>query len=506
MNRDLSDRTIEWIPVAPAPPDHEDAEQRRIIAKAARLRRSLGPSILSDAPVSIEIAGEARHPVVSLLMTLDEALEQIGLPAIPGTTPDEELVGLLAYAAEIEHGLMVQYLYSTYAAKNVSIQGILRRIAREEMGHFITVQNLLLAAGRPMHLQRYDWQTRQQFAPFPFRLEPLTRSSIARYVIAEMPDMTHIDDEQQVVLLDILRDVEDAKSLVPQRVGLLYAKIYWLLRKNDSPLVPPAAEPWDAFPVERLARNPKLAGRHVSESLLGDNAAMQGHPEHWQRNNTDIIVAPIAGRGEALAAIAEIAEQGEGFGETPQGHFDQFVDAYRLAKGQTDIGHAVPVNPSVTATSASGHGDVINSPDGVGLAKLADQLYELVLLTLELHARVPGGSDVRARIAEASLDLMMLGLKSIGELIVTVERSTLEPDPPINVAHIPFSRPVSIDTLSTLQPEEVRALTVALLDEAIVAAEAFAASTTKTHRKRKVQAVANNLRSKIGPALDGSAA
>ena len=60
----------------------------------------------------------------------------------------EFAVMLLEIGASIEHALMVQYLYAAYSlradhAKAKQWRKTLLTIAREEMGHLLTVQNIL---------------------------------------------------------------------------------------------------------------------------------------------------------------------------------------------------------------------------------------------------------------------------------------------------------------------------------------------------------------------------
>jgi rubrerythrin len=82
----------------------------------------------------------------------------------PPLEPRDEVVFLLTAAAEIEHALMVQYLYAAYSVRVPvggsnenqlrAVQSLLTQIAREEMGHLATVQNLLHLVGGPLNLNR----------------------------------------------------------------------------------------------------------------------------------------------------------------------------------------------------------------------------------------------------------------------------------------------------------------------------------------------------------------
>src|SRR5215213_8878066 len=129
------------------------------------------------------------------------------VPADIGFTKPDELtwwdwtVFLLHTAAEIEHALMVQYLYAAYSLAEAGFQGpsvppnaadlagTWRRtivgIAKEEMAHLLTVQNLLRFIGGPLNFEREDFPFLAFLYPFP--LEPLSKTTLAKYVAAEMP-------------------------------------------------------------------------------------------------------------------------------------------------------------------------------------------------------------------------------------------------------------------------------------------------------------------------------
>src|SRR5438477_7366657 len=116
------------------------------------------------------------------------ALTEHEVPAHdPPLPPRDEVIFLLHIAAEVEHALMVQYLYAAYSLKPAAQvpedkqamakawRKTLLGIAREEMGHLITVQNLLRLIGAPITLEREDYPFRGDLYPFHFRLEPLSR-------------------------------------------------------------------------------------------------------------------------------------------------------------------------------------------------------------------------------------------------------------------------------------------------------------------------------------------
>lgn len=124
------------------------------------------------------------------------------LLAVPPRPPAEftwrkYAIFLLTIAAQIEHSLMVQYLYAAYSLggpqvpedKRDEVAGwrqVILGIAKKEMGHRATVQNALRFLGAPLALDREDYPWDSTLAPYPF-VERLTRASLAKYVMAESP-------------------------------------------------------------------------------------------------------------------------------------------------------------------------------------------------------------------------------------------------------------------------------------------------------------------------------
>jgi len=123
------------------------------------------------------------------------------LPSHPpaGLTWHGYVTQLLHIASSIEHALMVQYLYAAYSldgerrnpeeqTKVTLWRNLILSIAKEEMGHLLTVQNVLCLLGGQMELVRKNYPWDSGFYPFEFRLEPLTVGSLACYLYAEMGD------------------------------------------------------------------------------------------------------------------------------------------------------------------------------------------------------------------------------------------------------------------------------------------------------------------------------
>src|SRR5829696_1777654 len=169
------------------------------------------------APRTLEAAGP---PAATVRVEIPD------LSAFP--TPRDKARILLETAAEVEHALLVQYLYAAFSLKSVDEVtdpgeqsalgewfGVLHRTAREEMGHLMTAQNLLLAIGLPPNLEREDFPPRKDLYPFSLHLERLTQRSLAKYVVAEAP-------ANAAGIEDIVAVAQGSAGAAVNRVGVLY--------------------------------------------------------------------------------------------------------------------------------------------------------------------------------------------------------------------------------------------------------------------------------------------
>src|SRR5215471_6928098 len=109
------------------------------------------------------MAGEGR---------LSEVLATRGGQAAPEASfvieHREALIYMLCEAAELEHGIMCQYLFAAFSLKRRADEGltadaleavlrwrnVIAHVATEEMLHLALVQNLLSAIGAAPHLAR----------------------------------------------------------------------------------------------------------------------------------------------------------------------------------------------------------------------------------------------------------------------------------------------------------------------------------------------------------------
>jgi hypothetical protein len=314
---------------------------------------------------------------------------------------------LLETAAEIEHALMVQYLYAAYSLKSdeeVSDPGeiaaldqtasnswynVLLETAREEMGHLMTVQNLLLMLGLQPNLEREDFPARKDLYPFPLHLERLTQKSLAKYVVAESP--VGAPD-----IGDIIEQAQGDGGAMINHVGVIYVLLGLIFAgQEDVEAGGSGSVNWDVM-VRHVAKaayqQSPAENWHLPDSAFSSNALeQQAEPSDWEVGR--LRVHKLTDRLAARQAIRDIAEQGEGpTGQGEQSHFERFLGIYRgrggiipfpADDGQRVLTREVPTDPKPGAD--------ITEPRTRRWAELADIRYALLLGFVEHYLLTAGG-------------------------------------------------------------------------------------------------------------------
>src|SRR4051794_37354527 len=255
----------------------------------------------------------------------------------PPLAPRDETIFLLHTGAEVEHALLVQYLYAAYSLKSPTEvpeefgpkvrawKKTLLDIAREEMGHLITVQNLLRLIGGPLNFEREDYPFRSELYPFRFRLEPLSKDSLAKYVVAEMPYMPNPSEETQAIMARAMT----ASTMHVNQVGVIYARVLEL------------------FSPEEAGGPPGLS----EADFVREVASRQGRYGSWG-GAAAVLVPDITNRGEAVRAIRELAEQGEGLEDAQEhpSHYQRFLAMYNAfpeaGEATWEPTYPVPTDPT----------------------------------------------------------------------------------------------------------------------------------------------------------------
>jgi hypothetical protein len=330
------------------------------VSLPAAVAREMRWLTTSDAAAALAAAPTA---------VVDVALEIPDLRPYP--TPKDKAAVLLEVAAEVEHALMVQYLYAAYSLKSPEDAELteaaqkkvldesredawpptLRTIAREEMGHLMTVQNLRILLALPLHFEREDDQPDDDnLHPFPLKLQPLTQQSLAKYVVAESPgDAEGIGDIVEIAI---------TKAGWINRVGILYALLALVFARKDQ--IDPGATgdaSWDGivrgFSLAAYSQDTDRDNWHLPDiAFHPETLDRQADPDDW--NSDGLRVDRVATRAGALEAIRFIGVQGEGPSSGDQrSHFERFLGVFRgddehLAfpgPGMWTPTRSVPTNP-----------------------------------------------------------------------------------------------------------------------------------------------------------------
>jgi chromopyrrolic acid synthase len=341
-----------------------------------------------------------------------------------------ELVAALRDAATLELAVMAQYLYAAYSVPTYGagleyvrrgewtagqlaiacgdggatleggIRGTLINVAREEMVHFLLVNNVLSAIGEPFHVPNIDFGTINAELPVPLdlSLERLDPGSIQRFIRIEQPDRLAGD-----VRLGDRAGRADPRGPAYSSLSELYRHIR--LGLEEIP---------DLFLVE--------PGRGGGEHhLFLRQSINQRHPD-YQLEVDDL--------GSALFAIDVITEQGEG--GTPadraaqadrcheRSHYEAFLDVAATMR-DADWGPSYPVVRNPTVRDAGNASEYVTDPEAREIMRLFNAAYFVMLQLMVQHFGAGHDTSLRrSRLMNASIDVMTGIMRPLAELLVVL--------------------------------------------------------------------------------------
>lgn len=362
------------------------------------------------------------EPPVSELMS---TLREVGTPFVEtADSPVEEAVGLLKFAAEVEHALMVQYLYAAASIKRDTPEGNvcwtkIMSVAAQEMGHLISVQNLLLLVGGPanFHFGRDSIRATNPENPIPLVLECISKRSLTKYIAAEMP--AHIDDATlSNRVAQLIADLGDIKL---HRVGALYAKLFWLFQPNDDPF-----PPMDLSPDLDAGLYPNW---HLQSTDFTQRDILEKYkisPDEWFRGSVrKFILETVDSATSACNLIADISEQGEGLSVEHDSHFYEFIellDAFEAGKLKVE-----PL-PEIDLTKSSV--PISSNKYAAYWVELMDIRYSLLITDVWHAASVPIGHQ-RKNIIKLAYDNMKFLTLLIAQLLLLRKESNVQDASPV---------------------------------------------------------------------------
>jgi CDGSH-type Zn-finger protein/truncated hemoglobin YjbI len=327
----------------------------------------------------------------------------------------EALIYMLCEAAELEHGIMCQYLFAAFSLKQSTGEGLteaelaavtrwrkqISHVATQEMLHLALVHNLLSAIGAAPHLARPNFPAPASHYPAGVQLTllPFGEAALQHFMFLERPEGMDLDDAEGLATISRARPVINERDIVPQ--GQDFKTVGHLYRSIEAGF-------------DRLAR------KYGERWLFTGPPRAQATESHFRWPE---LIA-VTGTATAQRAIEEILEQGEGpRGEWRNAHFGQFVailDEYQQMKA--DNPDFDPVRPVVAANvrPCERPGDValITDPLTARVTDLFNVVYEILLQTFErffAHTEETGAQ--LTTLADVTLELMFRAIKPLGDLI-----------------------------------------------------------------------------------------
>jgi rubrerythrin len=389
------------------------------------------------------------------------------------------LVELLRVASTLEHKLMVQYLFAAYSLGGPQVPGEYRdmvrewretflTIAREEMGHLLTAQNILTFLGAEINFADSEFAWNIEY----FSFEPVTLNSLACYLFAEM-DAADVFPEKE----EIKRRAARQLRIVPDKlipVEELYTAIIALLADEEK--IPEAA----------LKHNTYLAqatwddwGRSYGPEprMLDAEGSLDGPPPPIIPNRAILLINNVASRTEAVEALKAVSGQGEGprlslnkrpkrphmsEGYTMEGqdprepsHFVRFIKIYRELKSTQSKKWSpslpVAVNP---CTIERPEGTYISCEHSRDWADLFNMRYRMLLEclahTFRLARVTPHNEPSVRAMSMHRVFCEMYNLKAIAKILVQMPLTDDPHDdrragPPFYLPHTHSLPPSDVD-------------------------------------------------------------
>ncbi len=314
----------------------------------------------------------------------------------------EDLLYLLAEAAEIEHNLMCCYLYAAWSLKGEghglspeelkAVQGWKRSIisvAVEEMSHLTLASNLMLSVGGAAHLTRPNFPVAQGYHPSGVIVE-LARfdmETLDHFIYLERPEGDAVGDAASFAHTGAYHRSKRERALMPssqdyETVGHLYRGI------RDG---------FDA--VAKAVGETALFCGHAHGQIAPRDAGLPGL----------MIVKDLA---SAHAAIDTIVEQGEGApGHHETGHYARFLaikrelEALQSANPNFNPSHNCARNPVMRRPVNPENRVHIDHPAAAAALDVGNALYGVMLRCLA-QSMGRSGDAAKRMLLDGGIDAM----------------------------------------------------------------------------------------------------
>jgi hypothetical protein len=337
----------------------------------------------------------------------------------------EALIYMLCEAAELEHGIMCQYLFAAFSLKESVDEGVtaeqlaavgrwkaaIMRIAAEEMMHLALVQNLLSAVGAAPHLVRPNLPAPAGHYPAGVRLAllPFGEDALRHFMYLERPEGMDLDDADGLAAIGRAAPNMEPGEIVPRLQ--------------------------DFATVGHLYRSIEAGVRHLADKY-GESTLFIGPPKaqattahfRWPQ------LIPVTDVRSAAQAIETIVEQGEGprshWRDAHFGRFVQILDEYHdLRDADAAFEPARPVTAAnVRLPESASAVPLIEDRLTASCADLFNVAYEVLLQLLHRYFAHTEESDAElATLADVAVGLMVDVIGPLGRLVTTLPVGQSQP-------------------------------------------------------------------------------
>jgi len=330
----------------------------------------------------------------------------------------EALIYMLCEAAELEHGIMCEYLFAAFSLKQSTDEGLTEdelaatnrwrkqvlHVATQEMLHLALVQNLLTAIGGPPHLVRPNLPLPAAYYPAGVQLAllPFGEQALTHFMFLERPEGMDLKDADGLAAMGRAEPVMSKDDIVPR--------------------------PQDFATIGHLYRSIEAGFAHLAEKngekwLFVGPPRAQAAPEHFRWPDL-VTVIDLA---SAQRAIDTILEQGEGpRGDWRNAHFGQFVDILDEYQQMREANPGFdPVRPVIAANVRPAQRDVevpmITDSLTARVTDLFNVGYEILLQIFHRYFAHTEETDAQLKtLADATIHMMVAVLQPLANVITTL--------------------------------------------------------------------------------------
>ena len=330
----------------------------------------------------------------------------------------EALIYILCQAAELEHGIMAQYLFAAFSLKQSTAEELsdaeaaavqrwrrqILHIAAQEMLHLALVQNLLSAIGAAPHLTRPNFPQPASHYPAGVHLAllPFGEQALRHFMFLERPEGMALHDAEGLAAFNRAVPAVQAGDIVPR--GQDFATVGHLYRSIEAGIA-------------------HLAGKYGEDWLFVGPPRAQATARHFNWPELVAVTDAIS----AHRAIDEILEQGEGpRGAWRDAHFGQFVAILDEFEQLRTVNRAFePARPVIAANVRPSERDpgclLVSDPVAKRVMDVFNVCYEILLLAFQRFFAHTEETDAQlAALADATVALMVRVVGPLGELITTL--------------------------------------------------------------------------------------